>query len=211
MQNVVLTGNAILEPRTICFRCHIWIELKLFQLVGAYQDIILFLFDLASQKTCQICKYLQVLSGQDNIYLYCFCSCADMDIDTLPGHLLHWIPAFILPCTMSSKSFILDLDTFIPSKDILHSFICRRFYVKVFAVNAKGRSAAVTMKTSTVKETSRLPLLPPEQSEDRHHGFLCEDWSFTIAEKAPTNRAFSWLKASTSIFMLNGHSFYFNF
>ena len=106
MQNVVLTGNAILEPRTICFRCHIWIELKLFQLVGAYQDIILFLFDLASQKTCQICKYLQVLSEQDNIYLYCFCSCADMDIDTLPGHLLHWIPAFILPCTMSSKSFI---------------------------------------------------------------------------------------------------------
>ena len=44
-----------------------------------------------------------------------------------------------------------------------------RFYVKVVAVNAKGRSAAVTMKTSTVKETSRLPLLPPEQSEDRYN------------------------------------------
>ena len=97
-----------------------------------------------------------------------------MDIDTLPGHLLHWIPAFILPCTMSSKSFILDLDTFIPSKDILHSFICRRFYVKVFAVNAKGRSAAVTMKTSTVKETSRLPLLPPEQSEDSSMDFYAK-------------------------------------
>ena len=57
---------------------------------------------------------------------------------------------------------------------IIHSFICRRFYVKVFAVNAKGRSAAVTMKTSTVKETSRLPLLPPEQSEDSSMDFYAK-------------------------------------
>jgi len=39
-----------------------------------------------------------------------------------------------------------------------------RFYVKIFAVNAKGRSSSVDIKASTVKETSRLPLLPPEQS-----------------------------------------------
>ena len=38
------------------------------------------------------------------------------------------------------------------------------FYVKIVAVNAKGLSSPVNIKTSTVKETSRLPLLPPEQS-----------------------------------------------
>ena len=38
------------------------------------------------------------------------------------------------------------------------------FYVKIFAVNAKGLSSPVNIKTSTVKETSRLPLLPQEQS-----------------------------------------------
>lgn len=37
--------------------------------------------------------------------------------------------------------------------------------MKIFAVNAKGLSSPVNIKTSTVKETSRLPLLPPEQSK----------------------------------------------
>ena len=37
--------------------------------------------------------------------------------------------------------------------------------MKIFAVNAKGRSTSVDIKASTVKETSRLPLLPPEQSK----------------------------------------------
>lgn len=39
-----------------------------------------------------------------------------------------------------------------------------RYYLKIYAENAKGRSAIVKLKASTVKETSRLPLLPPEQS-----------------------------------------------
>jgi len=39
-----------------------------------------------------------------------------------------------------------------------------RFYVKIFSENAKGRSSEVSLKASTVKETSRLPLMPPEQS-----------------------------------------------
>ena len=41
-----------------------------------------------------------------------------------------------------------------------------RYYVRIYAVNAKGKSIAVNMKASTVKETSRLPLLPPEQSKN---------------------------------------------
>jgi len=39
-----------------------------------------------------------------------------------------------------------------------------RYYVKIYAENAKGRSTVKKLKASTVKETSRLPLLPPEQS-----------------------------------------------
>ena len=42
--------------------------------------------------------------------------------------------------------------------------ICR-YYVRIFAANAKGKSNVVNLKVSTVKETSRLPLLPPEQSK----------------------------------------------
>jgi len=39
-----------------------------------------------------------------------------------------------------------------------------RYYLKIYAQNAKGRSSVVKLKASTVKETSRLPLLPAEQS-----------------------------------------------
>ena len=37
--------------------------------------------------------------------------------------------------------------------------------MRIFAANAKGKSNVVNLKVSTVKETSRLPLLPPEQSK----------------------------------------------
>ena len=43
--------------------------------------------------------------------------------------------------------------------------VCCRYYVRIFAANAKGKSNVVNLKVSTVKETSRLPLLPPEQSK----------------------------------------------
>ena len=43
-------------------------------------------------------------------------------------------------------------------------YFCR-YYVRIFAANAKGKSNVVNLKVSTVKETSRLPLLPPEQSK----------------------------------------------
>ena len=43
--------------------------------------------------------------------------------------------------------------------------VISRYYVRIFAANAKGKSNVVNLKVSTVKETSRLPLLPPEQSK----------------------------------------------
>jgi len=41
-----------------------------------------------------------------------------------------------------------------------------RYYVKIHSSNAKGRSGEVKMKASTVKETFRLPLLPPDQGNE---------------------------------------------
>lgn len=54
---------------------------------------------------------------------------------------------------------------YVIKEGFLKSIAFIRFYVKIFAVNAKGRSPSVNLKASTVKETSRLPLLPPEQSK----------------------------------------------
>ena len=75
-----------------------------------------------------------------------------------------------------------------------------RFYVKIFAVNAKGRSPSVNLKASTVKETSRLPLLPPEQSiklkplfysKQCSSRFLWEQWSclHQLPKPAPAQQA----------------------
>ena len=36
--------------------------------------------------------------------------------------------------------------------------------MKIFAQNPKGKSITVELKASTIKETSRLPLLPSEPS-----------------------------------------------
>ena len=40
-----------------------------------------------------------------------------------------------------------------------------RYWVKLHSSNAKGRSGEVRMKATTVKETFRLPLLPPDQGK----------------------------------------------